>query len=152
MAAIAESDLPAHMRALVALWREKAGARAWPNRRDILFEELVPWLGRLHLVDVMEGDFRFAVHGNATMGVPRRDYTGMLLSQIEAPRARIWEAGYRDAVARRGPLFAHHSGPEAGDDGGGLGWWRVVLPLGTDEAVENLLVLIQVHRPDGTFL
>jgi len=152
IAEIEEAELPSHMRDLVALWRAKAGARHWPARRDLLFEELVPWLGRLHLVEVLDGDFRFAVFGTATMGVMRREYTGMRLSEIADPLARVWERGYADAVTRRMPLFFHHPLDVYGEMREHVGWWRVILPLGTGATVEQLLVLIQVYRPDGAFV
>ncbi len=148
---IAEGDLPAHMHALVDLWQTKTAGRKWPNRRELLFEELVPWMGRLHLVDVLDGDFRFAIFGTATMGVMRREYTGMKLSEIADPLARIWEASYRAAVDRREPLFFHHPLGHYGETNEHVGWWRVILPLGTEDRVENLLVLIQIYRPDGAF-
>jgi hypothetical protein len=150
--AIGENDLPAHMRPLVQLWRERAGTRAWPDRREILFEELVPWLGRLHLVDVLDGDFRFAVYGTATVGVNRREYTGMRLSQIDDPLAPLWAAGYREAVEQRRPLFVHHRLGNYGEPGGPTGWWRAILPLGAGDRVEHLLVPFQLYRADGTFI
>ncbi|MBI3507926.1 MAG: hypothetical protein HY059_24080 [Proteobacteria bacterium] len=149
---IGEDTLPAHMRELVALWRTKAAGRPWPDRREILFEDLVPWLGRLHLVDVLDGDFRFAVFGSRTSGVMRREFTGMRLSEIADPLARMWEDGYREAVRLRRPLYVHHPLGYYGLTHDHVGWWRAILPLGRSEKVENLLVLIQVYQPDGTFL
>ena len=149
---VCEAELPAHMRDLVALWRAKAAGRKWPARRELLFEELVPWLGRLHLVEVLDGDFRFAVFGTATMGVMRREYTGLRLSEIADPLARVWERGYLDAVRRRQALFFHHPLDTYGEMREHVGWWRAILPLGTGDTIEQLLVLIQVYRPDGGFV
>jgi hypothetical protein len=149
---IGEADLPAHVRDLVKLWRAKAADRPWPARRDILFEELIPWIGRLHLVEVLDDDFRFAVFGTATTGVLKREYTGMRISEIKDPLARLWRPGYVEAVARRIPLFFHHTLDFYGETREHVGWWRAVLPLGETEKVDHLLVSIQMYRPDGAFI
>jgi len=149
---IGEAELPPHMRALVALWHAKAAGRSWPTRRDLLFEDLIPWLGRLHVVEVLDDDFRFAVFGTATMGVMRREYTGLRISEIDEPAARLWETGYRDAVAGRRPRYFNHMTDTYMPGEEPFGWWRAILPLGTGETVEHLLVLIQVYRQDGSFI
>ena len=146
------AELPAWLRDLHALWDLKRGARPYPARADFVFEEFMPWLGRLHLVEILDGDFRFAVFGSGTADLIRREYTGRKLSEIEEPLARIWEAGYRDAAERRAPVFAHH--PKAQYSAAELvvSWWRAILPLGTDDDLTHLLVGFQVIAPDGRYL
>ena len=145
-------ELPGWLRDMHALWDAKRGARLYPARPDFVFEEFMPWLGRLHLVEVLDGDFRFAVFGSWTAELIKREYTGLKLSEIQEPLARIWEAGYRDVVARRAPVFVHHPKSRYNPRDPEVSWWRAILPMGTEDRLTHLLVGFQVIALDGRYL
>jgi hypothetical protein len=107
-------ELPQWQRDLHALWVAKKGEREFPPRAAFKVEKFIPWIGRLHLIEVLDGggDFRFVIYGASTNVAMRREYSGLKLSEIAEPIAWVWEAGYRDAVAHRRPLFLHHRSPE----------------------------------------
>lgn len=44
------------LKALLALWHEKRGARPMPSRGDLPVSALRPWLGNLALIDLRNGD------------------------------------------------------------------------------------------------
>ncbi len=91
------SSLPARLRDFHALWERKRGSRAFPARQDFPFEELVPWLGELHLIEVLPDDFRFKVFAGKSTARLGQEATGRLLSEF-TPR---WSAGA--ACFRRAP-------------------------------------------------
>ncbi len=77
------SALPRARQELLALWHLKRGTRILPARQDVAFEELGPWLGQLHLIEVLDDDFLvkvFAGRSASRMGI---ELTGKRLSQVE---------------------------------------------------------------------
>jgi hypothetical protein len=50
---------------LFQLWSEKRGSRAMPDRAALTAEELRPWLGSIHLLEVIDHgrDFRYLIYG-----------------------------------------------------------------------------------------
>ncbi len=147
------AEMPIWLRDLHALWVAKRGARAFPPRNAFILEDFMPWIGRLHLIEVLPGgDFRFAIYGASTNVPMRREYTGLKLSDIAEPIARLWEAGYRDAVARRRPLLLHHPLADYAERDGKTEIWRVVLPMTEGGEISHLLVGFQVIAEDGRYL
>ena len=66
---------------------------------------LRPWLGRLILLDVIDGgeDFRYRLHGTWLVELFGRDLTGKRLSELRYPVARLWYE-YQTCVRDRRPL------------------------------------------------
>ena len=125
------------------LWDQKRGDRAVPARYDFTFEELRPWLGELHLLEVLPDDFRFKVFATGTAERVKREYTGRLISEAE-PRelAREAMAAYRQAVNARAPHFSDRSNIHI--EGRAFSWHRLILPLGVDgSTVDHLFVCIE---------
>jgi hypothetical protein len=146
-------ELPQWLRDLHALWVAKKGGREFPPRPAFRVEDFMPWIGRLHLVEVLpDGDFRFAIYGASTNMQMRREYSGLKLSEIAEPVARLWEAGYRDAVARRRPLFLHHPLAQYAERDAKTQMWRAILPMAEGGEITHLLVGFQVIAEDGRYL
>lgn len=107
---IDRSTLSPRMGRFLDLWEQKRGDRNVPARYDFAFEELRPWLGELHLLEVLPDDFRFKVFATGTAERVKREYTGRLISEAE-PKELAREAmiAYRQAVNARTPLFSDRS-------------------------------------------
>ncbi len=136
------SSLPSRLRDFHALWERKRGSRAFPARQDFPFEELVPWLGELHLIEVLPDDFRFKVFAGKSAARMGQEATGRLLSEFE-PRWMAEDAArdYRQSVEGRMPIYADRSRREM--DGRMYSWRRLILPLGQGEAVDHLFVCME---------
>lgn len=141
MYAIVENDLPTELRGLVDLWRTKRGSRPIPARRDFKIEELKPWLGRMHVVEVLPDDFRYLVFATTSaqrMGV---ELTGKCVS--DGPHSdMVKDAGetYRQAAETKRPIY-RRTPPTVWDDRL-YAYTRVVLPLGEKEDPDRLFVAI----------
>jgi len=153
MREVSLNELPQWLRDLHALWVAKKGAAEFPPRAAFVIEDFMPWIGRLHLVEVLpDGDFCFTIYGASTDVSRRRDYSGVKLSEIADPLARIWEQGYRGAVTARAPQFFHHPIDRYVEADGPAQWWRAILPMGNGGNVTHLLVGFQVIAEDGRYL
>lgn len=101
------------IKALLDLWEAKRAGRAFPARTDFSMDDLLPWLGHLVLLDVLDGgdDFRFVVYGTALVEIFGFDLTGQRVSESApqiGPRSleeyqRVYAARAPDHVARRSP-------------------------------------------------
>lgn len=136
---LALSSLPPKLREFHALWDGKRGGRMFPARQDFAFAELGPWLGALHVVEVLEGDFRFKVFAGKSAARMRQELTGRLISEI-APAAMAQDAArdYREVVERRVPIYADRTRQEM--EGRMYSWRRLIVPLGQGESVDHLFV------------
>ncbi len=124
------------------LWEQKRAGRLMPARQDFAFEELRPWLGELHLLEVLPDDFRFKVFATGTAERVKREFTGRLMSEAE-PRELVREAmaAYRRTVEAGTPSFADRSNIEI--EGRIFSWHRLILPLAADgQAADHLFVCI----------
>ncbi|MCM0019316.1 MAG: PAS domain-containing protein [Tagaea sp.] len=146
------AELPETLRDLHAMWNAKRGARAFPARAEFAVDDVKPWLGRLHLVEILDGDFRFAVFGTIIADLLQREYNGLRLSEIADPIARTWEAGYRAAADRRAPVFGFHEPNLYSEREIHVSWWRAILPVGQAGRLTHLLVGIQVVDAKGRYL
>lgn len=135
---------------LFKLWSSKRGARAMPDRAALTTAELRPWLGSIHLLEVIERgrDFRYLVYGTDIARHYDVEMTRKLVSDWpEAMRTTAFETYgrvTRDAcpyLVRQneiavGRVFSNH---------------RLVLPLSKDgSAVDHILTHLQMLPPhDG---
>ncbi len=137
------TNLPPRLRLFYELWNRKRGTRTIPARADFPFEELRPWLGELHLLEALPGDFRFQVYATGSAERVRREYTGFLMSQVEPQElAREAVAAYRKAVETRQPSFTDRS--DIMIEGRLYSWKRLIAPLGDDgETVDRIFVCLE---------
>jgi hypothetical protein len=74
------------------LWNAKRGARRMPGRADLSPNEMRPWLGQMHLIEVINQgeDFRYLVFGTDIARYYDVEMTRRLISE--------WPADMRDAA------------------------------------------------------
>ena len=135
--------LPPRLRQFYELWERKRGTSVIPARSDFAFEELRPWLGELHLLEVLPDDFRFKVYATGTAERVKREFTGFLMSQVTpAELAREAAREYRRVVETRAPAFTDRSHIMA--EGRIYSWQRLIVPLGDDRVtVDQIFVCLQ---------
>jgi hypothetical protein len=125
--------------AFYTLWQHKRGTRVMPSRGDFPFNEITPWVGRLHLVEVLPEDFRFKVFAGRSSTRLGDEWTGRLLSEV-VPRwmAEDAAADYRRCVEICEPVYADRTRREA--EGRMYSWRRLILPVGEGRTVDHLFV------------
>jgi hypothetical protein len=135
--------LPPRLRQFLDLWERKRGSSVLPARADFTFDDLKPWLGELHLLEVLDDDFRFKVFATGTAERVKREYTGYLMSQVTPVElAREAAAEYRRVVEARAPVFTERSQVVA--DGQVFSWQRLIAPAGRDRRTpDHLFVCLQ---------
>ena len=77
---------------LFQLWSRKRGKRAMPSKADLQASELRPWLGDIHLIEVLEDgrDFRYLIFGTNIARYYDIEMTRRLASE--------WPEGMRKAA------------------------------------------------------
>jgi hypothetical protein len=141
-----EADLPDDLKTLLALWRMQAGIRRFPSREAIDGRTLMPWAGRLHLIEMLEdGDFffhRFSPISAARIGT---DMTGQRLSAIALDeRAKVTTSSYRRCLTLSRPI-CDQIPASFGDGRHHTPYDRLMLPLGSGERPNFLLVGLWFH-------
>jgi hypothetical protein len=124
---------------LYALWNDRRGARRMPARGEFSADDLRPWLGEIHLIEVIEGgkDFRYLVFGTDIARYYDVEMTRRLVSEWPAdmrePAFNTYRRIVRDACPylvrqnelAQGRLHSNH---------------RLVLPLSSHGiAVDHIL-------------
>ena len=110
--------MDARLGRLLALWHAKRGTRAMPGRADFSFEDFLPWVGHLALLDVVEAgeDFRYVLYGTRLAETFGFDLTGhsarAAIAQIGpqplAEYRRVYASGVPDHVSRMSPAHKEH--------------------------------------------
>jgi hypothetical protein len=141
-----EDDLPDDLKPLLALWRMLAGERRFPLPEAFNGRVLMPWAGRLHLVEMLEdGDFffhRFSPISAARVGA---DMTGRRLSEVVLDeRSKATTGSYRRCLTLARPIFDQIPA-NFGDGRHHTPYDRVMLPLGSGERPNFLLVGLWFH-------
>ncbi len=97
--------------ALLKLWEEKRRGRPMPARADLSVTELRPWLGNLHLLDVLQDPLRFvyAVYGTNVAPPRDRDMTGRSIDEFPGPLRDLLKPGYVEVIAVKRPLYRTHT-------------------------------------------
>ncbi len=92
---------------LLDFWHRKRAGRRMPARNDFDVFELRPWLGYLHLVEVVEGgrDFLHMIYGTELAVIFGIDLTGKRLGAIPAAARESVRLAYAAACASCEPLF-----------------------------------------------
>jgi hypothetical protein len=135
-------------------WNRAVDRFGTPTTRMVDPIELVPALGYLLLVDVLDGgiDFNYRLYGSIVSSVSGLDMTGKRLSDHPAsPHIRDFSlALYRAVIVRREPVWSQY-GPAAAISTSA--WERVIMPLVDDEGrVCRFLVAIVPIGLDGHML
>ena len=141
-----EDDLPDDLKTLLALWRMHAGTRRFPPREAFDGRTLMPWAGRLHLIESLDdGDFyfhRFSPISAARLGI---DHTGQRLSAtVLDERAISTTSGYRRCLTLSQPICDRIM-PRTDDGKHHTPYDRLMLPLGSGERPNFLLVGLWFH-------
>jgi hypothetical protein len=77
---------------LFQFWSRKCGGRTMPARADVAADELRPWLGAIHLIEVIDrgNDFRYLIFGTDIARMYDVEMTRRLVSE--------WPDAMRDAA------------------------------------------------------
>lgn len=132
---------------LFQLWLRKRRARAMPRKAEMTVQDLRPWLGAIHLIEVIEGgrDFRYLIFGTDIARHYDVEMTRRLASEWPEAMRESAFATYgrvtRDAcpyLVRQNEfavnrLFSNH---------------RLVLPLSNDGAAVDH-ILTHLHMVPG---
>lgn len=138
------------IRAFAELWLSKTLGDRLPARADLTIEELQPWLGRLLIMDVLDGgdDFRYRLVGTLIADANDRDLTGKCVSecQYDGHRDHVL-ASFRAPIETRGPVFRNGRmvwNPEKG--------WRryesIHCPLATNGSDVDMTIGLHVYFQD----
>lgn len=141
-----EANLPDDLKALLTLWRQRAGERRFPPREAFDGNVLQPWAGRVHVIEMLEdGDFyfhRFSPVSAARLGY---DMTGMRLSAVVLDeRATMTTSGYRRCLTLARPI-CDQVPAKVTDGRHHTPYDRLLLPLGSGEKPTFLLVGLWFH-------
>jgi len=128
-----------------ALWRGKCSGGRLPARTDFTLEDLRPYIGRIAILDVIDGgrDFRFRLYGTQIAEEYKGEMTG---KSVTAFRANFFAAivpGYRRAVETRQP---HYDAPEIDDALMLYKWERLVVPLASDGTTIDMIMVCSIER------
>jgi hypothetical protein len=141
----------APLRFLLQHWRDLAAGRPMPRASQIDALALVPALGHVGLVDVVDGgaDFHHRLYGTHVAAVSGFEMTGRSVSEFKASVyiVEYYLAGYR-AIYRRGePLYTEHGPPATVMTSA---WHRLALPLAdADGAIVRVLTANVPIDPRG---
>lgn len=131
---------------LLRLWSSKRKGRNAPLRNDFRVEELKPWLGRLILLDVLQGalpdgcDFKFRLMGSSIAQEIGADLTGRTVSEstlLAGATAAL--QNLRDICLHAVPRFRDDLIPVGNGDG--YAPERLFLPLSEDSRSINMILL-----------
>lgn len=132
--------------ALRARWQEQCQDHRLPSRTAFPAESLVPWIGHIQLVDVVDENgtarFRARLVGTRIVYYQGHDNTGLFLDEvIPADDRDAILAPYRDCMDRREPVYSvfYNCGSAAISSQ----LERMILPLAGDgDRVDQFLVAI----------
>ena len=123
--------LPPELARFLALWERRRGTgRDMPARRDFSLEDLWPWMGYLHLVELQQdgADGRYRVFATASTERFRQEMTGRLISQYQPTDLAVRALEDHAAiVAAKAPLSRTLHDVLGGTM---MHWTRLALPLG----------------------
>jgi hypothetical protein len=119
-----------------------AGTGEIPNRRDFRPTDVAWLLGRMYLIDVLEGgvDYCFRLFGTFWEIMYGADLTGRLLSEIEAAgNLYALRGDYDMVVAMRTPSF--HPGKLVWPNQKSIKYERLLIPFSHDDGQVSLILV-----------
>jgi hypothetical protein len=140
--------------AALAVWRDKAGTRAMPNRTDLTARAMKPFLTHMSLLEriALGGvqHYRIRLHGS-TLARYAGDTTGKLMEDCVAPeRLESYTALYDTVLALRLPVrvIAYYQAPELDY----LMGESLVAPLAIPNSDTPILLSVTYAKPRAEFL
>lgn len=135
----------------LALWRAKSNGSSLPARAAFSMEDLRPYMGRIGILDVLEGgaDFRFRVYGSNIAAAYRGEMTGKSVRDYRPNFRDAIVPGYRRCFETREPQY---DVLEIDDELMLYRWERVVVPLSADGHAVNMLMVCttdQIYQERG---
>jgi hypothetical protein len=124
---------------LFQLWLSKRGTRAMPEKRDFTAPDLRPWLGDIHLIEVIDQgkDFRYLIFGTDIARYYDVEMTRRFVSEWPEAMRELAFATYR-RVVRDNCAYLVRQNEVAHDRV--FSNHRLVLPLSKDgAAVDHIL-------------
>lgn len=118
-----------------------AGARQMPHRQDFRPADVTWLLGRIYLVNVLEGgaDYCFRLFGIFWEKMYSADITGQRLSELEASgRLTALRSDYDNVVAARAPLF--RPGKLVWPNEKSIYYERLLVPFSGDDGQVSLIL------------
>jgi hypothetical protein len=131
------------LRAFRDLWESKRRDGKLPARADFDIDDFRPFLGRIVMLDVVDGgrDFRFRLYGTIIVDEYKRDMTGKLASEFRPDFREPIMRGYKAAHDTKRP---HVDRIDIDAPDMRYVWDRIVVPLAGDgETVDIILVYSQ---------
>jgi hypothetical protein len=131
------------LRAAYVYWLGKRNGRPMPSRSDIDPTEIPTLLPYVTLIDVLAEplDFRYRLIGTGVRSISRRDYTGLLFSEVEGKgRDSVLWHGCEVVVQSKVP--SSHSPPYVGSDAFVRNCENILLPLSDD--LVNVTMILKV--------
>lgn len=128
---------------LYRLWQAKRGGEGLPTRGDFGIDELRPLMGRIAILDVIDGgvDFRFRLYGSSIASAYRGEMTGKSVSAYRPHFYAKIAPGYREVVATRQPRYDEI---QVDDEMMLYRWERLVLPLGNGGTEVDMLLVASI--------
>ncbi|HWK43708.1 MAG TPA: PAS domain-containing protein [Stellaceae bacterium] len=127
---------------ILGYWSAKCDGRFAPRRADIDPIDLVAWLPRIMLADVLADplDFRYRLSGTGICDMHGQEPTGQSPRDLTPPPfGALIHAHYCAAVARRAPIL-HLIVLDASDRS--RSYARLILPLSEDGAAVTMLMTV----------
>jgi len=133
------ADASPQARQLYEYWRARRGGAAWPRRADIDPLEFGFALGRVSLIERIDGRFRYRIVSTGLTAHLGYEMTGKFADEIPAPEARRFvHEQYSAAMAGGVPLYAAGGLRLDGQD-----WHHetLILPLSSDGTAADMLMI-----------
>lgn len=150
-----EADIePAPLRFLLRHWTNLRGEQALPRKRQIDALEMVPALGYIALVDIIDSgvEFRYRLFGSLIAQASGFDMTGRPLSAFRASPYIVdfYRASYRAVLLRPEPLATVHAPPSTAS---ATIWTRLILPFSDQPwQIDRLLIgVVPTKRKSRSF-
>ena len=129
----------------MAVWNEHRGAARFPPREAMTPRAMAPFLRNVVLVRVVEGgkDYEFRIVGDAIVQVQGGAFQGLTLTDIDA-KLPGYGASLRplyDQLVAAGEPQAYRGHVPDGPVKRAFSHETILLPLGTDAAVDHILVV-----------
>ena len=128
---------------LYRLWQAKRRDARIPARSEFGLDELRPLMGRLAILDVIDGgaDFRFRLYGSNIATAYRGEMTGKSVREYRPHFYTTITPGYLNCVTTRAP---HYDQLEVDDQMMLYRWERLILPLASDGTTVNMLLVASI--------
>jgi hypothetical protein len=128
---------------LYRLWQSKCRNGRLPARADFTVDDLRPLMGRIAILDVVDGgaDFRFRLYGSDIARAYRGEMTGKSVREYRPHFYAKIAPGYQDVVATRKPRYDEM---QVDDEMMLYRWERLVLPLASDGTTIDMILVASI--------